>query len=299
MDHDARRIAAALVRVTQLDAPAAHQRRLVDAERLLERTRQLARRHAAHGRLVGAHRGLHELAHPAPMARGDEMQRRKGYEVEFQGELALDLLALLRCDPVPFVDRDDERPPALERQSQHARVLLGDRVVRVEHQDDHVRLVDGLQRLGNAHALDEVLDPGATSHPGGVDQQELAPVAFEGHQNAVAGGAGLLVRDHALLSQQAIHQRGLADVRAADDGDANGVGVGVRSRLRLEAGEHPLHELLAPPRVARGDGERLTQPQRMEVCAGDVGIEPVRLVEGQRDGLARAAQLARHEMILR
>src|SRR5256886_16317605 len=37
---------------------------------------------------------------------------------------------------------------------------------------------------------------------------------FRSHQDAVAGGAGLLARDHALLSQQAIHQRGLADVRA-------------------------------------------------------------------------------------
>src|SRR5438309_2044073 len=72
VDHDARRVAAALVRVTQLDAPAAHQRRLVHAEGVLERTRQLARRHGAHGRLVGAHGGLHELAHPAPMARRDE-----------------------------------------------------------------------------------------------------------------------------------------------------------------------------------------------------------------------------------
>src|SRR2546430_17466759 len=98
---------------------------------------------------------------------------------------------------------------------------------------------------------------------------------FRSHQDTVAGGAGLLARDHALLSEQAIHQRGLADVRAADDRNANGVGVGVRSRVRLEAGKHPLHELLAPARVARRDGERLSQPQGMEVCAGDVGVEPV------------------------
>jgi len=299
VDHDARRVAAALVRVTQLDTPAAYQRWLVDGQRVLERARQLACRHGAHRRLVGAHRGLHELPHTAPMARGDEMQRRKGHEVQFQGQLALDLLALLRCNPVPLVDRDDERPPALERQSQHARVLLGDRVVRIEHHNDHVRFVDGLQRLGDACALDQILDPGATPHPGGVDQQERAPIAFEGHQDAVAGGAGLLVRDHTLLSQQAIHQRGLADVRAADDGDANGVGVLIPSRLRLKASEHPLHELLAPLTVARGDGKRLTQPQGMEVCGNDVGVEPFRLVEDQRDGLARAAQLVRNEMILR
>src|SRR2546430_17610244 len=67
----------------------------------------------------------------------------------------------------------------------------------------------------------------------------------------------------------------------------------------FRSGQHPLHELLAPASVARGDGERLTQPQGMEVCSGDVGVEPVGLVEGQRDGLAGAAQLARPEMILR
>jgi len=55
VDHDARRVAPTLVRVAQLDAPAAHERRLVHAERVLECARQLLGGHAAHGGLVGAY----------------------------------------------------------------------------------------------------------------------------------------------------------------------------------------------------------------------------------------------------
>ena len=227
------------------------------------------------------------------------MQRRERGEVELERELTLDLRALLGEDPVPLVDRDDERPAALERESQHARVLLGDGVVRIEHQDHDVRLVDGLERLRDAHALDRILHPGAPPQPRGVDQQERPPIALEGHQDAVARGAGLLARDHPLLPEQPIDERGLAHVRSADDCDADGARVGLRHLLRLEAREHVLHELLAPLTVAGGDGERLAESERMEVRGHHVGVEPLGLVEDERDRLSGAAQLARHELILR
>src|SRR5579862_594613 len=102
VNHDARWITPALMRIAQLDAPPAHERRLVCADSLLERAGQLARRQSTHRRLVGACRRVHELADPTAVAGGDEMQRRERHEVELQCELSVDLLALLGRDPVPL-----------------------------------------------------------------------------------------------------------------------------------------------------------------------------------------------------
>jgi len=161
-----------------------------------------------------------------------------------------------------------------------------------------VRLIDRLQRLGDAGALDRVLDLRTAAHPGRVDEQKTTSVALERHQDAVAGSAWLLARDHALLAQQAIDERRLADVRSADDGDADGAGFFALGRLRCEALQHARHELFAAAAVARGDGERLAEAEGVEVRGDHIGVEPLGLVECQGHGLARAAELARDELIL-
>ena len=154
------------------------------------------------------------------------MQRRKRHEIELQRQLAADLLALLRAAmPSHLLTAIRMHAAALERLAEHARVLLADVVVRIEHHDHHVRLGDRLQGARDAGTLDRILDPRAAAHAGGVDEQEFAPVALERHQDAVARGAGLLAGDHALLADQAIDQRRLADVRPADDRDADRRGV--------------------------------------------------------------------------
>ena len=48
--------------------------------------------------------------------------------------------------------------------------------------------------------LDLVVDLRAAAHAGGVDQRELAAVALERHEDAVARGAGDLARDQALVA---------------------------------------------------------------------------------------------------
>ena len=65
---------------------------------------------------------------------------------------------------------------------------------------------------------------------------KLAAVALEGHEDAVARRARLLARDHALLAQQPVDQRRLADVGAADDRDADGVDS---FRLLRDCGSKP------------------------------------------------------------
>ena len=66
------------------------------------------------------------------------MHRREAQEVEPQVEAVADRVALVRRDAVPLVDGDHQRPALLGDQPEQARVLLGDRVVRIEHADHHV-----------------------------------------------------------------------------------------------------------------------------------------------------------------
>src|SRR6185437_5208544 len=119
----------------------------------------------------------------------------------------MDGLALLHGDAVPLVDRDNESPTALERQAQDTRILFGNALVRIEHHDNDMGFVDGLQGFGHAGALDDVVYFRATAHARRIDEDEIAIVAAKGYEDAVTRGAGHIARYHALLPQEPVDQR--------------------------------------------------------------------------------------------
>ena len=125
-----------------------------------------------------------------------------------------------------LLTRDDQRAAALGDHAEQRGILLGDRVVRIDDADHDVRRVDGLQRLDDAEFLDRFFDARAASHAGGIDERVATAVALERHEHRVARRARLIERDQALLAQQPIDERRLADVRPADHRDANIVGTG-------------------------------------------------------------------------
>ena len=73
---------------------------------------------------------------------------------------------------------------ALGDHAEEARILLRDRVVRIDDADHDVRRIDCLQRLDDAELLDRLLDARAAPHAGGIDQRVAAAVAFERHEDA-------------------------------------------------------------------------------------------------------------------
>ena len=99
----------------------------------------------------------------------------------------------------------------------------------------------------------------APAQAGGVDQRVAPPGALERHLDRVARGARLVEGDDALLADQRVDQRRLADVRPADDGDARMAVLVLLVRL-LASGkccEHQVDQLAqrprrAPPRSAHG-----------------------------------------------
>src|SRR5699024_12226942 len=70
------------------------------------------------------------------------------------------------------------------------------------------------------HPLDTVL-PAA-----GVDQPEVLPGPLRLVEHPVAGHSGTVLDDRLATTDDAVDQGGLADVRAADDGDDREVALG-------------------------------------------------------------------------
>lgn len=97
-------------------------------------------------------------------------------------------------------------------------VLVGHAGRAVHHEDDDVGLLAGEKRLlTNARGEDVLRLRGLDAAR--VDQREVAAVPVGVVIGAVPRDAARLVHDGVTAHRDAVHQRGLADVRPADHGD--------------------------------------------------------------------------------
>lgn len=92
--------------------------------------------------------------------RRDEEDRRIGHV----GEVAADVVAhfvhglAVLFDKIPLVHDDDAGLACLVRETRDLRILLGHALLRVDHDEAHVRTVDGHRGAQHAVALDHVVD---------------------------------------------------------------------------------------------------------------------------------------------
>jgi hypothetical protein len=215
VDDDDRRIAPALVRIAETDAAAPDDRRCVRADGVLQHARELGGRQVPHRRLPRALGGGQQVADAGAVQRGNGHRPHEIEKRQAALELLADLPPVIEVQAVPLVDDDDECAAALDDQPQEAHVLLGDAFAGIEHGDHHLRPLHRLQRLDDAELLDRLVHSRAAPDPGGIDQNVRPPVALERHGHAVPGRARLVVDHQAILAQQAVHERGLADVGTA------------------------------------------------------------------------------------
>src|SRR5207248_10242701 len=117
--------------------------------------------------------------------------------------------------------------------------------------------------------LGVVLDPLAllslAAEAGSVDEDEGAVASLEDGVDRVAGRAGLLGDDHALLAEERVQKARLADVRAAEDRDANRL---LADPLRSRAGQHRhdrVEQVAAAVAMDRGDRDRIAEPEPVEL----------------------------------
>ena len=115
---------------------------------------------------------------------------------------------------------------------------------------------------------------------------------------AVARRAGNVRNDNALLAQHTVEQAGLADVRLADEGNTDAVGVLFLLVCRREVLVGCVKQLTYTVAVQRGNAERLAQTEVVELVKFRRGIARlVTLVDRENDRLARAQQHGRNVLV--
>ena len=120
-------------------------------------------------------------------------------------------------DAVDLVRGDDHGQRRAAQQLRQLLVAGAHARARVDHEHGDVGFGEPRLRLLADRAGERVLVLEVDA--AGVDQLEAAPVPLAVEVLAVARHPGLLVHDRLAAAREAVDQRGLADVRVADDRD--------------------------------------------------------------------------------
>ena len=112
---------------------------------------------------------------------------------------------------------------------------------RVDHDHADVAPLEGGLRAHHHVVFDGALDFSAAANARRVQQDQFLAVPFEVRIDRVARRPRNRANDHALFAENRIHQRRFADIRAADDGEADGILVHL---LGVEIGREQLDDLV-------------------------------------------------------
>ncbi len=168
--------------------------------------------------------------------------------------------------------------------------LIGSR--DVEHDDGDLGLLErgrGAQRRVEVGAL---LQVHAATDAGGVDEAPHLAAELDLLVDRVAGGAGELVDDDALLPRRLVQQARLADVRAAEDRDA-ARSADLLLRDGRDLGQHlqdGVEQVGDAAAVQRRDGVRLAEAEGPERGGARLLARVVDLVGDEEHRLAALAQ---------
>ena len=117
---------------------------------------------------------------------------------------------------VDFVDGEEERAVGLAEQANEFEVGTGKFAASVDNHDDGGGFVERDAGLAINLGGDEIFFFGENAS--GVDDAQVAAFPLRVAVEAVASDAGLVADDGAARAYDAVKERGLANVGAADDG---------------------------------------------------------------------------------
>ncbi len=234
-----------------------------------------------------------ELVHVAAGARRDVDPHRPRDLHQVPLDLPLQVEAALLVQLVPLVVRDDQRAARLHGHGDDPLVLDADGLARVDQDDRDLGLLHGGRGAQRGVVVGALLEVDALADARGVHELPGLAAQLDQLVDRVAGGAGHLVDDHPLLARDLVQQRGLADVRAADQRDparpaergAEGLLGGLGQRV-----EGGVQHVAGAAAVQRGDRVRLAEAQRPQHGGVRLAGRAVHLVGDQYDGLAGPAQ---------
>ena len=147
-----------------------------------------------------------------------------------------------------------------------------------------------MQGLDNGVRLNAFIDVGAASHPGGVDENVIVIGVAQGNTDTVARGTGLVGDHHALLAEQRVDQRRLADVRAASHRNARDIVERLGLADLWQRREHTGHERIQTFAMRSGNSEWIAQTECEELSRRTVRFLAFGLVNRERDRFAQAPQ---------
>ena len=192
---------------------------------------------------------------------------------------------------IPLVEHERGRAARLHRQLGDPQVLRGDARARVAHDQRDVGALRRPLRAQRRVVLDGLLDLGLAADAGGVDEHQPAAVDLQLGVDRVAGGPGHLGDDHPLAAQEGVHERGLADVRAADDREAHEVLLlGLDLLVGREQLHEPVQQVAGAEALGGRDGHRVAEPEPVEVVGEREVARRVDLVRHEHDGHVAPAQ---------
>ncbi len=222
-------------------------------------------------------------------------------------------------DQIPLVEGKHSGAAFADDEVDQLQILLFERDGAVEHDDDGFRKADGAQRIRDRELFQLLRHLGLAAHAGRIEHLDgaAAPVPFD--RDAVAGDAGFRTGQQAVFTEEAVDERRLARIRAANDGDAQRLGL-VINRLfvffvfaaRLAARQNDIRLRLIHLRresgvfadcldngvtqvdhalaMFGGDRARVTKAEGKGVVETGIGTARFRLVGHQHHRLAATAQ---------
>ena len=232
------------------------------------------------------------------------MRRHEVEEGQLEIDIGADGVALVGGEVIPLVHRQHHGAAALGDEAHELGIVHAHFVGGVGHHDDDVGLFDCLQGFDDGELLDHFADAIAAADTGGVDQLVFAAVALNAHADGVARGASHFAGEQACIAQQAVDQRGLARVGAADDGDADDA-VEVFKLGGRRVGENAALQVAEAIAVLGRDRNGLAQAKLVKVGTDGGFGAALGLVHQQRDRLVELAQalgdgeIVRHAAIMR
>ena len=276
--------------VEDVEPPALAHRRLADLPQLCEHVVQLRGRDARRVAVEELGDGVEQPLEPAPRVRRDGDERRPLAQAAPQ-PLAHVLEAHGRL--VPLGQDDERRAVGLARDVGDGEILLDDSLRRVDEDERDVGPLRGFERAQLRVVLDALAMLALAAQPRGVDEHERSVTALEHGVDRVARRPGDLGDDHALAAEQCVYEARLADVRAAEDRDADRFRRELltrRSSVRLEVADDLVEQVAGAVAVERRDRDRIAEPELVQLECERVVLRVVDLVREHEHRLVRLAQ---------
>ena len=195
----------------------------------------------------GFHFG-HDLGDSLAGQSRQKQHRSKGQKLETQAQFLQILvhgLVVFRHQ-IPLVDGDDHRPTALVGIARHGQILIGHPVGGIDDHHHHMGPIHRLEGLNDTELFQRLVGLALAPNPRGINQHVAFLLVIEGRIDAVPGGAGGGIGDHPLVTENPVDQGGLADVRAADNGQSHLFASGFCLGCLVEQGQNLIDQIPNP-----------------------------------------------------